>query len=1583
MQLRKMNEMFYCYSAVLDNDVTIKFNINTFNYMHTTPLLTLLSELAAGGDITMLTGCVSYYWPFISSHLLSLLCFITETESPNSYKQLIPPRITLNTSSNGRSIDIINLGDDGFYDEYPGLKLFRDVDINDLAVLENWYKFRVHQIDNLSGQTDNAELLIDYGVECGIPGLLVLQHDLWYLSIITNLLEVNSDFASLDKVSNLSTEERINIVLTEANKSNIVGLFEQFILPIAEFADDYLSLDKSILIENCLLSLSKRCLPLVKLIFQRCYSPGCNLIPYEHLIHLAHKCLLSCELPQHVAAAYEMLQLISDKQQADTYNTTSDQSKILEIKSFIHAATILERYSIKLSISEIVAYNNAPESESHMLIRRLLRYLLLSEEFPSTNTWTQLWEDISTLRENVLPNLTLSACLTLFCESLLTSNFQDGINLASSFMRLKPESADTSVSTRHSLLTWEESHEVVLRAAQFYFNAASSFVSEEMYLARTCLNLLQPPPPAVQKEYNLIAALGILDDFHYDILPTKLRIWEDKTQLVINILDSGPRMHRYYSKIEKLMQLLEVSSIADADGIIPQYEVLVHTADIALKDDDWCVCEQLCYKIVQLRYQSGWKVCYKLASVRSFTNLVSREVLIAFALSICPNSQIESVLEASYTLSCQILDKATSKNISQQVIDNVTKLMGKALNKLAYFTGQVKEQPCSVDQNSIDQIQHRAMCINYHPYYRVRSSSYLYQLYGSQLQRSYVEFYSFITAIYELSLTDIQTNINSILDQYNDAVNKTFSIAIQYDTPLSLSYLLSMPDYASAYNCNDSITPHRFNIELFVYYITLSIYYSQCEDINIGSLATSPVDCFKQLERHINVTHIDNCSSLLKYFISNIQTVQVYWESDYLQDIPLDVDIEFYRTDKNYQKAIIRKLAQHLDTFGFALEVCTKHGMSEVEMRLELLLNILAKTSCSKNNTYVLLEHNNILHSLSNHAYTFYKCLVTRIYHLIPGTYYSNLIIYTDLLIKCEQELNATIIPYKGCRLTCQDLIKLLTLFQTNLPNIDFIAYANSSDPLTVLEPFLSVDIINALSSCSFVNPSYNYNDVITIEHLYLAYSCKIIYQIDVSSANEEFGMPHCGIKRDIIQAMDELTEHYVFKLFDRVLFTHRALSYSLNQRQYLFHYMCITINQLQSNDIKRKIQPMVIHLSKHIDACFSSIFDSISSTNTTPITTTKPQVYNADEFYLSKCEPTVINNILTRMLNDFYSPIIINALLTQANNVKAQIFNINDAFKNAISAAANDLQSQYTSIKNSGATLCNTLDNLSSYVHLDKLLLLLGDDPKHLPNEFIDINLLIELLKHILRSSDYDSNVKSGISVIFRSILSNSSSSDISIITQLRIEAYVKQYWTGDYDIVNIRDTSNHCSLISSLISISTTDTQYDTLCKIITILPIGEETAYKLYVAVFEAWTTSNVSDLELILFNRLVVNFTVGHDNQFISNLKANALFHSMLYSLMTPYSQYYKYAIQQLTAIPDLQDIPKELLYVYYELAILRNMTPNLVKIPIWTLFIDYLHTHSALPLTHIGIALNKRLHLISDEDSAATVVAKQLLDSGYK
>ena len=110
----------------------------------------------------------------------------------------------------------------------------------------------------------------------------------------------------------------------------------------------------------------------------------------------------------------------------------------------------------------------------------------------------------------------------IYTETLLHSGRRECILLAGQMICKTAMEEDYSVPANHVLgprIKCSRGTEIVLDAAKEYFNSSADLSDKIMVLARECLSLIEDRSPALQEEFNLIAALALLDDFGISILP--------------------------------------------------------------------------------------------------------------------------------------------------------------------------------------------------------------------------------------------------------------------------------------------------------------------------------------------------------------------------------------------------------------------------------------------------------------------------------------------------------------------------------------------------------------------------------------------------------------------------------------------------------------------------------------------------------------------------------------------------------------------------------------------------------------------------------------------------------------------------------------------------------------------------------------------------------------------------------------------------------------------------------------------------------------------------------------------------------
>ncbi|ODN02446.1 Neuroblastoma-amplified sequence [Orchesella cincta] len=269
----------------------------------------------------------------------------------------------------------------------------------------------------------------------------------------------------------------------------------------------------------------------------------------------------------------------------------------------------------------------------------------------------------------------------MYVADLLKSGSAEVINLARDFFDKtveKPVSDDNSfsrlirrVSSAYSTsfalylyqIPYAKGLQMVLDAAQNYFDSSTSYSDPDIDLAKNCLNVMQDlKEPQIAQMFDLIDAVKILNkDFHLEILPLTVRLTRDKIALVKTAMDN---MNGGYKKIQQLLKLIlflhpEGLSFEDAESLI-----LDMSGSAALVDIDMKFCAQVCQNIVAKGYQTGWKIFVQLAKDQSDPPVLDHESKLAsinYALNMCPNDEIFNVLNAKCLIEMRSLQSRVAE----------------------------------------------------------------------------------------------------------------------------------------------------------------------------------------------------------------------------------------------------------------------------------------------------------------------------------------------------------------------------------------------------------------------------------------------------------------------------------------------------------------------------------------------------------------------------------------------------------------------------------------------------------------------------------------------------------------------------------------------------------------------------------------------------------------------------------------------------------------------------------------------------------------------------------------------------------
>ena len=1544
--------MLDCYSSIFNSS---RFQPKIFNQMCSTPLLHLMSLLAIERNYLCLEVLYSRFYVQLRPHLLAILIFIPEIEHPSNYQSLLPTGGSIPYKGSDFECQHGDLGELEFYATHPGLDKFRNSDLSNEDCLSDWFIFRARQIDNLSGQYRFAVWLINYATTENVPRLLPIRHDLWFLSVaVEELRGASSELIGLSDVEKMSKLERIQFVLEGVVVSNFFERFKKYIEPILEFYEISEQGNKFDLMKEFLLEIAHENLPLCQVLFQRCFVDKQSLLSSLEMAQLAIDCIYSCEIPAHLANAFSIFECLPSREEL-AIETLAPQLNQLEM--VLKSVSILQNYSIFLCPNEVLDHQKGEEQEVRLLILRLAHKLANQRTFPSQRVWEQLLLDILSLRETVFPQLSVSSCYFLFSRTLMSSQCNEGVQLASSLLRLDPGGLSRLANETYTSEVWkchlsyDESVQVVLHASREYFNASSHFMDQDMQLARSCLHLMQPPPDALQEELNLIAVLSILDDFMFEIMPAQLRACEDRFKLVKRVIAARPDNYRKKQKIEKLTTLLQLSTKPERGGTIEYYELMLFIAEKALEAEDWRTCEEYCYILMRSHYLNAWRVCHQLGAVESF-NIESRKTLIGYSIENCPPEELASILATSTYITIQMLETATATSTSSQVIHQVSRIMGKALKttglgNISYLSGFTQR---STDAESEATSHAITLSISKHHFYDNNSNRYST---CNQLTNSHVLLFKTYSILQEKDTLQELLNDSTFISNLNTYLVACLKTSIRSDTSLFIGYLLEIHNRALVWNSLLELSRHKLTSELYLYYLAILICsHVLKQHVAISSmLFTNPLEFVQSFERHFFQRLSQDYSDvldLISEFDYARHHLQAIWETSYLQEISFHFDVDSYFTDHNYQKLLIKKLAENSNTFDFALSIAGYHDIRREVIFIQLLNYQLLNSQLKFDQLQALLVDKGATDCLKECPMFFFETIQDKIYPHISGTDYDKILFCFYLFSECEGAIGDPIYAIPHSQLSCKELSKLIVFISEAVPAMDFKAFTESPNPIYVLKQHLTFENIPKLSEVDTLVVTSN-QVPITESDLYWAFCC---HQTD------QYKPTFDAMEVDnsaLISAMNHLSTEQIVRLYKEVLFSLKSLSMSPTELQLKFQFICTALNQISSHAIKRELHLQISLFSKHLHVCFSPPISGL------------PMIELKNNFYLSTSEPNSISSLLSNSLKSGTSVQVIAQVLTAASSVCEQIFDITGAFHDVVISLCFDFQKEFISEKQETSPKIK-------FPSFETMMLIFESLECHQDiSKYITSNFLSDLLQEVMNLSELLPELKSSISKLFHS------SEDWTII-KLKIKAIIGLYWDFDISGMDISSHANQVTLVTYLIA---KGEHYPDVHAILTFLPGSKRSLCDYWFSLMLSWSKSQISDIVEFASARFELEFSEAQDDMIANILTSTNPLFQLMYILATPHNVLMIKALE--AAIPFLADNINEFdsKHHIYELILLNELAPFILESKIWSNFLAYVQGFPQLPLTEIGRIVNNKHLVISSEISPIEALCSQLYQAGYK
>ncbi|XP_075057514.1 NBAS subunit of NRZ tethering complex isoform X2 [Mixophyes fleayi] len=932
-------------------------------------------------------------------HRLAVLSNFPETTSPHEYIMLLPeacfdagelkiaswneqehrdkdwceePQCKVQVESS--SPDLAEF----LYEEQPDLLVYR-ADCLSIDVVKSWYWSRAEEIENYARQVDGALSLVRLGKEKNIPGLQLLCDDL--VTLETLIYEADCDESlTLKDLQQIKDIDKLQLLMANSSEEQYVKNAYQWMVPFLHRCEAHNPGLAKTLLREYIVTLAKGNLKFPLKIFQHS-KPNCQqkLIPdQDQLIVIALESIYTCERDDQLSLCYDILECLPQRGYGvETDITKSLHDKVDQLEQILSVSEILEKHGLQKPTSFVRETQSSLE-EAHKLIVRLTRHTGRKQPPVSESHWKGLLQDILEMQQNVYTCLSIHVCYEIFAESLLCSSRQEIIQLAGHRMHCSAASIDPPITISSKgmpeyKVNYEKSVELVLAASREYFNSSATLTDNCMDLARSCLQLITDCPDSVQEELDLIRSLGYLEEFGVKILPLQVRLCSNRLSLIKKCISQSQISYKQSAKLLALAHLLRVAGNEETER---KGQVLTLLSEQALECQDYKAANVHCQDLMASGYSKSWEVCSKLGQCENYTDLGTRQELMAFALTHCPPCAIQTLLAASSSLQTQILYQAVNYQIqpggvelpdnsqhsgppvssgrdttqadarippaqsvdllhrttatTMKVLTNTT-LTTKAVlhavsdgqfwkKSLTYLRPLNAQEQSDTSKSSAKGSNAARVSLGCHPFYEslinpfIAGNEATYSAYQHSSLESFAE-----VLLRTGKLSETKSEGDSLFPA-TEVLLQLASDTLPNDITLSVAYLLALPQVLDANKCFEKQSHSALSLQLAAYYYSLQIYahLAPCFKDKCHPLyRADPNMLIKMVTNYVSDYANANWPIELVPLIEQLhyynERLVDFTQVQILQGLGKGVDVQRFATDSQYKTETILGLAETLE----------------------------------------------------------------------------------------------------------------------------------------------------------------------------------------------------------------------------------------------------------------------------------------------------------------------------------------------------------------------------------------------------------------------------------------------------------------------------------------------------------------------------------------------------------------------------------------------------------------------------------------------------------------------------------------------
>ena len=989
--------------------------------------------------------------------------------------------------------------------EITGDNKYKKSETSDLnyttETIQDWFLKRTNEIESLSGLVDVALSFCEIGIANGCKNMNTTVENLRILYTLT--YECKSEtYYSLEYISTLNDIEKLCLIMSYAHDVQS----ELFTKNLQDWFIPFISRRPTLhvrekLLRDYLIKVSKEelftCLKLVNLISKMSSTAPINSLKEINIISIIVECIYTNENPEQVDISYQLINEITmaAHKSNELLNTNlankpsnklnsaqiwpelgaEQKQQIKLVQEHLRACKLFRKYGIIKTLAYVKDSTTSDEKCRDAFVKltwfasKRATHLKMSE-------WIELKKDLKELQKSVYANLINDQeCDEIYLTSILGSRNTDNIDFAAEMLK------DLYIVDKENAIN------LALKAAQEYFNAASSHLDPDMGYANDCLNLIisilvessnlgsrknqnnvsilkelgetdtnvKKYIELVEKERELIQAMQLIFEFDYNILPVQVRLKEDRTDIIKDILKKNEHAYKEYDKVLLLSSYLHIKpslnkKLADGD-CIEFCDIKLLIAECALENKNFNVLNHVCKSLISLNYGPAWLCTHKLA-INLCKNLIEQHRIAVQKTTNDENCIFEAISNHKFIFSSLTSSIYSSKEKTIVNLIEIEKLLSFVLTHcktdliemILYQKIKVEKARDNLEQSINEESYDQNESDSENVYLKFENLSSNFFSMQNSVDYEQNEFFSNSAKLKYLLKNLKAIKIESDESKFISYLNQLTCL----DCNLAMAYLLECEETTLKFLNQNLTADHTISFEFVLYLLGLNIISSLSKesfDMSLKSyiyyLKPSTLNEYIELidsneQQSLKNKHIELLRSLFKK-VNKLYTE--FNQNNTLKNLELGIDLKRFETDETYKHETILGLSMDVSTFQLACSLAKFYSFDTWKIYMSFTEYLIPEHE-SAGVPFAKIESKiaPLLPVLKSRMAEFKKNMVNNVLPFINGNDIDKLILFYGFIDDEESQNHAK----------CLKKLKSINLHDLNYKDL-------LNEPLTTIEPYL------------------------------------------------------------------------------------------------------------------------------------------------------------------------------------------------------------------------------------------------------------------------------------------------------------------------------------------------------------------------------------------------------------------------------------------------------------------------------------------------------------------------------------------------